>query len=131
MMRSRKGSMMGPSEYAQLTWLTSPNHDLASVSVLGMGKLDIASSMDLEGVLSGDLQTAPCLGKIETFLYWVWSCFFSMEEEIKGVIEGTFDVGVIELGVIYYFYFPRDVFYYFIIPSGVGIARCKVALWHP
>ena len=24
-----------------------------------------------------------------------------------------------------------DVFYYIIIPSGVGIARCEVALWHP
>ena len=37
--RSRKGSMTGPSEYAQATWLTCPNHDLASVSVFGIGKL--------------------------------------------------------------------------------------------
>ena len=53
--------------------------------------------------------------------------FCAMEEEI----EGSFDIGVIELGVIYYFYFAGDVFYYFIISSGVSIARCKVALWHP
>ena len=31
--RSRKGSMTGPSEYAHATWLTSPIHDLASVSL--------------------------------------------------------------------------------------------------
>ena len=42
--------LMRPSEYALVTWLTSPNHDLASVNVFGMGKLNIVSSMDLEGV---------------------------------------------------------------------------------
>ena len=30
-----------------------------------------------------------------------------MEEEIEGVIEGSFDVGVVDYGVIYYFYFDE------------------------
>ena len=36
LMRSQMGSMTGPSKYAQATWLTNPNHDLALVSVLGI-----------------------------------------------------------------------------------------------
>ena len=48
--RSRKGSITGPSEYAQATWLTSPNYDLVSVIVLGPGKFCIACIMDSEGV---------------------------------------------------------------------------------
>ena len=39
--------MTGLSKYVQATWLTSPNHDLASVCVLEIGKFDIASSIDL------------------------------------------------------------------------------------
>ena len=57
--RSRKGSMTGPSEYAQATWLTSPNHDLASASVFGTGKFSIASSMGLEGVTPEDVIWSP------------------------------------------------------------------------
>ena len=48
--RLQKGSMTGPSEYAQATYLTSLNHDLASVSVLGIRTLSITSCMDSEGV---------------------------------------------------------------------------------
>ena len=42
--------MTGPNEYAQATWLMSPNYDLVSVIVLGTGKLCIACIMNLEGV---------------------------------------------------------------------------------
>ena len=48
--RSRKDSMTGPNEYAQATWLMSPNHDLVSVIALGTEKLRIACIMDSEGV---------------------------------------------------------------------------------
>ena len=46
-----KRIMNGPSEYAQATCLTSPNHELASVSVFRIGKFNIASMMDSEGVI--------------------------------------------------------------------------------
>ena len=42
--------MTGPNEYTQATWLMNPNHDLASVIVLGPGKLHITCIMDSEGV---------------------------------------------------------------------------------
>ena len=83
--KSRNGSMTGPSEYAQATWLTSLNHDLTSVRVLGIGKPNIASSMDSEGVIPegvfGGLQTALCLGKIGIFLCWARFHFLRNEGE--------------------------------------------------
>ena len=55
-----------------------------------------------------------------------------MEQEIKGVIEGSFNTGIIEQGVIYDFHFAENVLYYLIIPLSIGIFKCKVAsLGHP
>ena len=57
--------------------------------------------------------------------------FCVVKKEIEGVIEGSFDVRVVEQGVIYDLHFAGDVLYYFIVPPSVGISRCKVALGHP
>ena len=63
--------MMGAREYAQATWLTSPNHDLAPVMFLGVGKSRMAVISFSEGVMPVgvivDLQSPPYLHKIETF----------------------------------------------------------------
>ena len=40
---------MGLNEYAQASWFTRPNQDLASVMVLGTGKFKIALRIDSEG----------------------------------------------------------------------------------
>ena len=70
-----------------------PNHDLASVSEFGMGKLNIASSMGLEEVTpEGVIWRFPnCTvsWQIETSLV-----FCAVKEEI-GVIKGSFDVRVV------------------------------------
>ena len=67
--KSGKGRMTGLSQYAQATWLTSPNHDLASESVLWIGKFYRASSMDsvggLQRSLSEGLQISLCPGRTE------------------------------------------------------------------
>ena len=47
--RSLKGCITDPSEKAQATWFTNPNHDLASVMFWGVGKSCIAESIDWEG----------------------------------------------------------------------------------
>ena len=52
-----------------------------------------------------------------------------MEQEIEGVIQDTFDIGVVEQGIIYILHFERNVLYYLIVP--LSISRCKVALGHP
>ena len=76
--RSRKGRMAKPSEYAQGTWSTSPNHNLASVSVFGLRKLNIALSIDLERVtLEVDIWRPP-------------NC------SVSCATEGSFDVGVVD-----------------------------------
>ena len=54
-----------------------------------------------------------------------------MNKEIEVVIEGSFDVGVIEQDVVYDLHFAGNVLYYFIVPSSVGISKYKVALGNP
>ena len=47
-MRSRNSIIMGLNEYAQASWFTRQNQDLASVMVLGTGKFKIALNIDSE-----------------------------------------------------------------------------------
>ncbi len=47
------------------------------------------------------------------------------------MIEGSFNIGVIEQGVVYDLHFAGKVLYYLVIPPSVGISRCKVVLGHP
>ena len=54
-----------------------------------------------------------------------------MEQEINGLIEGFFNIGVIEQGVVYNLQFARNVLYYLLVSLSVGISRWKVALGHP
>ena len=87
-------SMIGPSEYTQATWLTRPQHDLASVNVLGLKCLKLPQAWTQKGspqrALSGGPQTAlhpgrtgicPCWVSNEAWnwrcerrLLWCWSC---------------------------------------------------------
>ena len=53
-----------------------------------------------------------------------------MKQEI-GVIENTFDVGIVEQGVVYVLPFVGNVLYYCVVPLSVDISKCKVALGHP
>ena len=50
LMRSQKGCTSGPSEHTQAIWLTCSKHDLSSERVLRIGKFNIASSMNSDGV---------------------------------------------------------------------------------
>ena len=125
--------MTGPSKYAQATWLTSPNYDLASVNVLWTGKFNMVSSMESVGVIPEGVIWRPpkqyyILAKLEFVLVEYDSIFCTMKQEINSLVEGSFDIGVVEKGVIYDLHFARKVLYYLIVPSGVGISRCKV---HP
>jgi len=43
--------MSGLIEYAQDTWFTKPNQDLALVRSVGVGKSDMAAKIDLDGVI--------------------------------------------------------------------------------
>ena len=108
---------------------------LAYVSVLGIGKLNIASSMDSEGVIPEGVIWRPpnctVLAKLEFFAVEHDSFLCAMKEKIEDVKEGPCDIRVVERGVDHDLYFAGSVFYNLIVPSGVGIARCKVALWHP
>ena len=54
-----------------------------------------------------------------------------MKQEIEGVIEGFFDVGVVQQSVINDLHFVWNVLYYFVIPPSVDISRFGVALGHP
>ena len=47
------------------------------------------------------------------------------------MVEGFFDAGIIEQGVVHDFNLAGDILYYFIVPPSVSISGCEVALWHP
>ena len=70
--RSRNGSMTGPSEFAQASWLTSPNNELASMSVLGIEKFKIASSMNSEDASLAGVIWKP-LNCTTSWQNWNWS----------------------------------------------------------
>ena len=50
---------------------------------------------------------------------------------IKGVIEDSFDVGVVEQGIAYDLHFAGDDLYYFFVSPSIRISKCKVAFGHP
>ena len=50
LIKLRNGFMISLNEYAHVTWLTKPNHDLASVRSLGVVKSLIPDKMLSDGV---------------------------------------------------------------------------------
>ena len=57
--RSQNGSIIGLNEYAQASWFTRLNQDLASVMFLETRKFKIALSIDSEGDISDEVIYSP------------------------------------------------------------------------
>ena len=77
--RSLKGCITGPSEKAQATWFTNPNHDLASVIFWGVGKSCIAESIDWEGATPEGVYCNPtnCTVSWQNCnFFWFWTTPF-------------------------------------------------------
>ena len=93
-MRSQKGSMTGPSEYVQATWLISRNNDLASVCPWDQKVWYHLLSGLRKGHPRGRYLEAPKLHNILAELEFVTvvydSIFCSMKQKIEGVIEGSY-----------------------------------------
>ena len=89
--RLQKRSMTGTNEYTQTSWLASPNYDLASLSVLGIGLR--SSHFSWCYVEASKLHYVQA--ELEFYLLST-SIFCTRKQEIKGVMENPFYVGVIE-----------------------------------
>ena len=59
MTRSQNDCITGEIPYAQTTWFTKPNHDLAFVRVLGIGKSWIAVQIWSDGRIPEDVIFKP------------------------------------------------------------------------